>query len=521
IDQTFGDASVAGAGAHAGHFQTMLDTARAEHPGATILIKTHPETLAGKRAGFFDPRDGNAKTLIWDHGTAPRALFARARAVYCVSSLLGAEAILHGHRPVVFGDAFYCGRGLTDDRHERTPARTPITPEAFFDAAYLRYCRWHDPALGRLCTFEDVLDQLTSKMSAHKGFAVPSVLSGMRLWKRGFLKRRFDRIERFEDDPKTASRLADHAGGQIVVWAGKESTALTRAAQARKVPVLRMEDGFVRSAGLGAELVVPASLTLDDAGIYYDPSRPSRLERLIDAGRDLPPWAETRARRLADRIVAAGVSKYNLGAEAPLPEFPEGRDVVLVPGQVEDDQSILKGAPGAATNRALLAAARGAFPGAYIVYKPHPDVLAGLRDGGESGSGFADADETVARADIAQLLPHVSRVATMTSLTGFEALLRGIPVTTWGIPFYAGWGLTDDRAETPARRRPGVPLWALVHAALIDYPAYWDPVTGLSCGPEVLLERLETGAISRAQGPGLRLLAKAQGLAASYAYLWR
>ncbi len=123
-------------------------------------------------------------------------------------------------------------------------------------------------------------------------------------------------------------------------------------------------------------------------------------------------------------------------------------------------------------------------------------------------------------ADIAALLDQVDKVWTMTSLTGFEALLRGVPVTTLGAPFYAGWGLTEDRGSVPPRRRAQVSLEALVHAALIDYPRYRDPVSGLPCTVERIADRLAKGETGRGR-PALRVLAKLQGIAASYAYLWR
>ena len=75
------------------------------------------------------------------------------------------------------------------------------------------------------------------------------------------------------------------------------------------------------------------------------------------------------------------------------------------------------------------------------------------------------------------LLSEVAEVHTMTSLTGFEALLRGLKVTTYGVPFYAGWGLTTDKATIPARRNQCIDLDSLIYATLIAYPRYFDPVT--------------------------------------------
>ena len=108
----------------------------------------------------------------------------------------------------------------------------------------------------------------------------------------------------------------------------------------------------------------------------------------------------------------------------------------------------------------------------------------------------------------------------MTSLTGFEALMRGVQVTCLGTPFYAGWGLTRDLGKVPARRGACPTLEGLVHATLIDYPRYLDPVSGLPCSVEMIIERLAMGESGRRSG-SLRVLSKLQGVFASYAALWR
>lgn len=61
---------------------------------------------------------------------------------------------------------------------------------------------------------------------------------------------------------------------------------------------MRVEDGFLRSKGLGAELIAPLSLVLDDLGIYYDPTRSSRLEELIRVRALLRPDQKERSERL-------------------------------------------------------------------------------------------------------------------------------------------------------------------------------------------------------------------------------
>ena len=229
--------------------------------------------------------------------------------------------------------------------------------------------------------------------------------------------------------------------------------------------------------GLGADLVRPLSWVVDGQGLYYDATRPSALETLLQTTA-FDDALRARARALRQRLVAGGVSKYNVGRGGWTPP-PDGRPVVLVPGQVETDASIALGAPGLRGNLALLAAVRAARPDAHLVYKPHPDVMARLREGGGSPQAFARlCDEVVGEVPITALLPQVDEVHVLTSLAGFEALLRGRRVVAWGLPFYAGWGLTEDRLSLPRRQRR-LTLDELVAGVLLLYPTY---VSGRSGG---------------------------------------
>jgi len=143
-------------------------------------------------------------------------------------------------------------------------------------------------------------------------------------------------------------------------------------------------------------------------------------------------------------------------------------------------------------NLALLRAVRAEQPDAVILYKPHPDVEAGMRRGTiPAAEARRLADAVLTGTPIAALYDMVEEVHCIASLAGFEALLRGRRVVTHGRPFYAGWGLTTDR-DPPPRRGRHLTLDELVAGALILYPRYWDPVTGLPCAPELLLERFAT-----------------------------
>ena len=503
IDQTKGDASVKASGADRNRFLEMLFVAQEEHPGARVVIKTHPEAQQGLRPGYYSDSNATGNITLCDWPVSPWHLLEGAIAVYTVSSGMGFEAILAGHKPRVFGQPFYAGWGLTQDEVPVVRRQRNLTRAQLCAAAMILYPKWYDPYRDRLCPLEDVIATLDAQASAWRDDQKGWVASGMRLWKRAPMQKVFGGVKRmrFRED------LTEATAQRKMTWASKADPATP--------DVVRVEDGFLRSRGLGAELVPPLSLVLDDIGIYYDPSQPSRLEALIQKRTTMRPDQVLRAERLQKQILASGVSKYNL--DGARPNLPEGQRVLVV-GQVEDDASIRLGAGTIRTNRALLEAARTAEPDACLIYKPHPDVEAGLRDGAFDASGIADVVAADAKIDL--LLDEIDTLWTMTSLTGFEALMRGVCVVTTGAPFYAGWGLTDDRGDIPARRSQKVPLPGLIHATLIDYPRYFDPQTGMACPPEVIVERLASGALPHPNA-ALRALSKVQGLLASYAYLWR
>jgi capsular polysaccharide export protein len=254
---------------------------------------------------------------------------------------------------------------------------------------------------------------------------------------------------------------------------------------------VRVEDGFVRSVGLGVDLVPPSSIVVDALGIHFDPASASDLEQVL-ATATFSPRLLARAQALRATIVAAGISKYAADTQAKVPPRAEpGRRLVLVPGQVEDDMSVRAGGHGLASNLELVRRARSHEPDAEIWFRPHPDVDAGHRKGAvPDAQVLAHANRVVRGGGMAPLLDAVDAVHVLTSLAGFEALMRGREVVCHGTPFYAGWGLTRDLAPVPERRGRQLSLDALVAGVLILYPRYLDPVTGLPCPPEVLVGRM-------------------------------
>lgn len=513
IDQSRDDASVRFGGARSDHFKEMLVAAQLDHPTARIVIKSHPETQSGHRPGHFTAEMMTERMQLIDQPISPYALLEGAIAVYTVSSGMGFEAILAGHKPNVFGQPFYAGWGLTEDQYPVDRRNRKLTRAQLFAGAMIHYPKWYDPFDDRLCALEEVIATLEAQAAAWRQDRNGYVGHGMSLWKRAHLNKVYGPPGiRFVRSAKRAVQSARDR--PVLSWASKTPPDL---ASLTAPPIVwRVEDGVLRSRGLGAELVPPLSLVMDRTGIYYDPTRPSDLEAAIASAASLPPQRLQRAASLRRSIVKQGLSKYNLAG--PAIDIPDGKPVVLVPGQVEDDASILLGAPKISTNAALLAQVRQDFPEHLLVYKAHPDVKAGLRPGALGDSSGYDLDAS--SAALAPLLERVDHVATMTSTLGFEALLRDVAVTCYGTPFYGGWGLTDDRLPPPDRRTARPSLDAFVHAVLIMYPRYFDPVSQQTCPVEIALRRLASGTQYPA-GPAIRVLAKLQGSLASFAWIWR
>ena len=282
------------------------------------------------------------------------------------------------------------------------------------------------------------------------------------------------------------------AGASLVAWGRSLDPALASAIRSGQLPanthVLRLEDGFLRSVGLGAGLAKPLSWVLDPVGIHYDASAPSALEHLLQH-HPFPEPLLQRAQHLIDRILALNLTKYNVGSAPWTPPLTP-KPLFLVPGQVESDASLQFGTQSIRTNLALLQAVRAAHPDAFLLYKPHPDVAAGLRPRSpHEAEALAACDAVVTDVPMGDLLHAVDQVHVMTSLTGFEALLRQKKVVCYGSPFYAGWGLTEDRLHHPRRQR-ALSLRQLVAGALLSYAAYIHPNSLQRMEAETALETL-------------------------------
>lgn len=535
IDQVANDASITGAGATADSFFAMLAHAKERYSNANIWIKAHP---AGK--GYFTPKD-IPKPFYLDAPCNPIALISQACAVYTVSSHMGFEALMLGKAVHNFGVNWYAGFGLTDDdfvknmpiyqnliRHHQQLNITQPSLSQLFYASYVLYSHYANPATGQACDIETLMNYLTDNRNWQNRLGSKLFVYDFSRWKvpfvRGFLG--FDKVN-LTVKPKTKwwfflpyginEKRAKRADSKVfkalsntadyVVW-GQKSKRLLKDKLAKRGminPVIWcMEDGFIRSYGLGATLIAPLSVVMDDVGIYFDATAPSRLEQILNTI-CLTDDQRQRAKGLHELFLTKRMSKYNLSTKnhdfiRQINALQSNRPIHLVVGQVEDDASVQTCTSVIKKNSELLARVRADFAHDVIIYKPHPDVEAGLRPGKADNHHMAD----VIAHDVAMpdCLDVCDVVHTISSLTGFEALLRGKSVVCYGLPFYAGFGLTDDVIEANntskinalgRRTRPNLPpltLEELIYATLIDYPMYHLPHKMGLATPEQVIAHL-------------------------------
>lgn len=282
-------------------------------------------------------------------------------------------------------------------------------------------------------------------------------------------------------------------------WGRKKTGRLALWCHAKFGGSVRLyEDGFIRSIGLGVDGSPAFSIVEDDKGIYYDATMPSRLENILnsyDFAADNELLATAREAMMLIRQY--NISKYNNAAEVD-ERFCQkynlaiGNDSYEILNQVQDDGSLIKnniliiaqtagdssleyGLANQFTTDQMLQAAISENPTAKIYLKIHPDVFTGKK---QSDIDIENIPKSITiiteNVNPVSLLKYFDKVYTKTSGMGFEALLLGCECVCFGMPYYAGWGITDDRVVCNRRVRK-LSVEEVFAAAYILYSRYYNP----------------------------------------------
>lgn len=275
-----------------------------------------------------------------------------------------------------------------------------------------------------------------------------------------------------------------------VIWGYTETRLLESFIKYKKIPLWRIEDGFIRSADLGASHSIPYSLVIDKKGLYYNSHKPSEIEDLLntyDFDKESDDYKQYSD--ILETINSHKISKYNppiLAHATPL----KVKNRILIIGQVDNDASLRYGNPNNWTMEDMVRLAYYENPNAEILYRPHPEVYKGYQKSKFKKQNIEKFAKVISSEEhIVELIERIDHVYTLTSLTGLEALLRGKKVTVLGMPFYAGWGLTDDRCSCSRRQRT-LTIEQLFFATYIIYPKYFAESIGANNKKEAILSTI-------------------------------
>lgn len=262
------------------------------------------------------------------------------------------------------------------------------------------------------------------------------------------------------------------------------------------IPLLKIEDGFIRSADTWSnknadkKYVSGISFTFSDTIHYFDATRESRMEQLInDKTLVITSEQKKRARKCIDKIIETHLTKYN---HQPIYDPKIGRvgvKKVLVVDQSFGDYSISRGLADENTFKEMLEAAIRENPDADIIVKTHPDTMVGA---GGYYKGLIPHDNIYTQTEPINpisLIKYVDKVYVCSTQFGFEALMCNKEVHVFGMPFYAGWGLTKDRQQC-IRRTNKRTLEELFYIAYIIYTYYVNPDKECRCEIEEAIDYL-------------------------------
>ena len=391
------------------------------YENAQVFIKVHPDVLCGKKKGYLTTYLNDNRVKLITEDCSPLSLLKYMDKVFVVSSQMGFEALLLGKEVYCYGLPFYAGWGLTHDKITCERRKHIHTIESLFYASCIKYPCYVNPITEQKCELEDILELLAKQKKCNELNRGIFICVGFSYWKyphaRAYLQCTDNKIYFCRNYQKAIS-VAKKYHAKIVAWSSKISSDFALECKKNDIPLIQMEDGFLRSVGLGSDFNWPFSLVLDSRGIYYNPQHESDLEYLLQNfyDRNDQDILYEQAEKIRKFIVEKELSKYNVGNLSSLlkrEDFTNNKKIILVPGQVEDDASVRLGGGVYKSNLELLKSVREYNPDACILYKPHPDVEKLNRKGKIlEHIALEYADYVVTNTNIAKLFDIIDEVHT-------------------------------------------------------------------------------------------------------------
>lgn len=257
-----------------------------------------------------------------------------------------------------------------------------------------------------------------------------------------------------------------------------------------------VENAFISTIGTSSSIIdipfehAPIGYILDDLTLYYDATRPSRIEQVLNSELELSDEQIKRAKNVIEKIISNKITKYN---NQPIyqPQIGKNKKKVLVIDQSYRDFSISKGLANDDTFKIMLDTAIIENPDSDIIIKTHPDAIGQLSRRPKCYYQNVQEDENIYKItdfiNPISLIEYVDKVYVCSSQFGFEALMAGKEVHTFGMPFYANWGLTTD-AKICERRTRCRTLEEVFYIAYIMFSVYYNPELERECEIEEAID---------------------------------
>lgn len=285
---------------------------------------------------------------------------------------------------------------------------------------------------------------------------------------------------------------------RVFIWGNLPSPtnkAMLQQSQINGSQIVLSEDGFIKSiAPCWNDCAKPFkdshSVVFDTRAYYFDATQTSSLELMLnDFGLLISPEQRAEARRLIDRIVSCKISRFN---HQPITKANIGRDgkrKVLVIDQTEGDYNVSLALADKDTFKRMLETATKENPDADIVVKSHPYAVAGIK------GYFNDLTENdniyryTAPINPYSLMESCDKVYVVSSQFGLEALMAGKEVHVFGMPFYAGWGLTIDYQHLNRRTNMRT-IEELFYIFYCIYTHWVDPDRGSETTIDAVIDKM-------------------------------
>jgi capsular polysaccharide export protein len=286
----------------------------------------------------------------------------------------------------------------------------------------------------------------------------------------------------------------------LIIWATIKNLNLEKNLKEQGFNYQYVEDGFIRSSGLGIKLNLPGSLSFSNESIHFDCTKENQLEKMLQNTVCTSEKID-RSKKIIDFIKKEKISKYGHSKYSSKLNTNNDKKNILVIGQVEGDASIHFGSKTIKKNKQLIESVLQKENDSNIFFKPHPDVVSKLREG-EVENLFLESNNIteVISPPLHDAIEQCDEIHVMSSQSGLDSLIFEKDVICHGSPFYSGWGLTTDLEKIP-RRTKKLTLEELISISFIDYPKYYNFKTKKICEIEEILDLIKDNDFKWPQAP--------------------